>query len=90
MMSEPTGYTETMGRLNDPDNWDVAGMLADIAKNLRDESDNGRAIAAIDFLRSQMLAIAKLISFQHATKIDFMTIGEAATIAGTIAGKGDQ
>ena len=60
MMSEPTGYTETIGRLNDPDNWDVAGMLADIAKNLRDESDNGRAIAAIDFLMECMHEMAHM------------------------------
>ena len=50
----PTGYTETMSRLNDPDNWDIEGMLDDIARDLRTESDSGRALAAIDFLRSKM------------------------------------
>ena len=37
----PTGYDEMMDKLKDPRRWDVPGLIADVAEDLRRSSDNG-------------------------------------------------
>ena len=87
MNTLPTGYAETMDKLARPDNWDVPGLIADIAEGLRLESDNGAALAVIDAMRFGMQDIAQRIAHGHATRIDPTTIQEAADIATTFVDK---
>ena len=77
----PTGYAETMDKLKDPKRWDVPGVIADVAEDLRRSTDCGEALAVIDTLLFRMQDIAKLISHQHAKTITPDTVREAANIA---------
>ena len=77
----PSGYAETMDKLKRPDNWDVPGVISDVAEDLRCYSDNGSALAVIDTLCFRMKEIAELISHGHAKKIDADTIRKAGEIA---------
>lgn len=45
-------YDETMQHLNDPDDWDVQGIITGVSKRLRDTGDE-HAAAVVDWLRSQ-------------------------------------
>lgn len=79
----PEGYAETMECLNKPKDWDVPGLIDDIAERLRDggEVPNGLALAVIDKLMFGMTFIAKKIAHEHAERIDASTIKEAANMA---------
>ena len=48
----PRGYAETMDRLNKPRTWDVPGMIADMAENIRRGNGvpDGQVLAAIDWM----------------------------------------
>ena len=48
----PSGYATTLDCLNQPEAWDVPGMIADIAENLRVGNDvpDGQLLAAIDWM----------------------------------------
>lgn len=54
-MSETTelrGYQTTLNCLNQPGGWDVPGMIADMAENLRQENEvsPGQLLAALDWM----------------------------------------
>ena len=48
----PHGYAETMDCMNQPKSWDVPGMIADMAENLRrgNEVAEGQLLAALDWM----------------------------------------
>lgn len=48
----PTGYPETLDAMNRPKDWDVPGMIADMAENLRrgNEVAEGQLLAALDWM----------------------------------------
>jgi hypothetical protein len=48
----PAGYAETMDCMNQPKSWDVPGMIADMAENLRrgHEVPDGQLLAALDWM----------------------------------------
>lgn len=48
----PTGYAETMDCLNKPKDWDVPGLIADMAEYLRQDLDvsPGQLLAALDWM----------------------------------------
>lgn len=74
-----------MDALKRPDDWDVPGMIADIAENIRRDNyvPPGQVLAVIDTLVFRMKDIADRISDGHAKRIDSKTIREAAEIAAT-------
>jgi len=48
----PSGYSETLDCMNQPRSWDVPGMIADMAENLRlgNEVAEGQLLAALDWM----------------------------------------
>ena len=48
----PVGYNETIDCMNQPKSWDVPGMIADIAENVRCGNNvaNGQLLAALDWM----------------------------------------
>lgn len=48
----PVGYAETIDCMNQPKSWDVPGMIADMAENLRrgNEVAEGQVLAALDWM----------------------------------------
>lgn len=88
----PVGYAETMDALNRPNDWDVPGMIADVAEFTRRELDvpHGQALAVIDTLTFRMRDIANLIHPDHAKRIDHETIRQAAEIAARFCDKPDR
>ena len=48
----PAGYSETIDRMNQPQSWDVPGMIADMAEYLRvgNEVPAGQLLAALDWM----------------------------------------
>jgi hypothetical protein len=46
------GYAETLDCMNRPKDWDVPGMIADMAENLRrgNEVSEGQLLAALDWM----------------------------------------
>jgi len=52
----PRGYAETLHCMNQPDSWDVHGMIADMAENLRRDNDvaAGQLLAAIDWMTERL------------------------------------
>ena len=48
----PAGYAETMDCLNKPSDWDVPGMIADMAEYIRQGLDvpPGQLLAALDWM----------------------------------------
>lgn len=52
MTHVPTGYAETLDAMNRPKDWDVPGMIADMAENLRrgNEVPEGQLLAALDWM----------------------------------------
>ena len=48
----PRGYSQTLDCMNQPRKWDVPGMIADMAENLRVENDvpPGQLLAALDWM----------------------------------------
>ena len=48
----PAGYAETLDCMNEPRDWDVPGMIADLAENLRrgNEVADGQLLAALDWM----------------------------------------
>jgi hypothetical protein len=48
----PFGYAVTLDCMNQPRKWDVPGMIADMAENLRRENDvpAGQLLAALDWM----------------------------------------
>lgn len=85
----PSGYAETMDKLKDPSRWDIPGVIADVAEDLRRHSDNGAALAVIDTLSFRMKDIAERITHGHAKKIDADTIREAGDIASMFVSETD-
>jgi len=48
----PAGYAETLDCMNRPKDWDVPGMIADMAENIRrgNEVAEGQLLAALDWM----------------------------------------
>lgn len=48
----PAGYAVTLDCMNQPKSWDVPGMIADMAENLRrgNEVAEGQLLAALDWM----------------------------------------
>jgi hypothetical protein len=48
----PAGYSATIDCMNEPKSWDVPGMIADMAENLRLGNDvpEGQLLAALDWM----------------------------------------
>lgn len=59
----PAGYAETMDCLNKPEDWDVRGMIADMAENLRrgNEVQEGQVLAALDWMTFRLQSVEKAI-----------------------------
>jgi hypothetical protein len=65
----PRGYAATLDCLNQPDSWDVPGMIADMAENLRKENDVplGQLLAAIDWMTFRLREAAAVIRNTNVT-----------------------
>lgn len=51
----PAGYSITMGFLEQPKSWDVPGLIADIARNVRRGAfDDGQVLAALDWMQARL------------------------------------
>lgn len=48
----PVGYNETIDCMNKPNDWDVPGMIADMAEYIRrgNEVPEGQVLAALDWM----------------------------------------
>jgi hypothetical protein len=84
VLNDTDNYAATMDALASPADWDVPGIIADVANRLKQEGD-GKAAAVIDTLSFRMRDIAQRISHGHAKRIDANTVQEAAEIAATFA-----
>ena len=80
-MSEvPRGWAETMDCLNQPDSWDVPGMIGDMAEHLRVGNDvpPGQLLAAIDWMTFRLneirpilgMADSELSAIAHGRPVD--------------------
>lgn len=49
-----TGYSETMAKFEQSENWDLAGVIEDALASLKDSTDEGSAVAVIEVLRSRL------------------------------------
>jgi hypothetical protein len=76
----PVGYAETLDCMNQPRLWDVPGMIADMAENLRrgNEVAEGQLLAALDWMtfrlrecRSVLVAAdSELSAVAHGRPVD--------------------
>lgn len=96
----PLGYAETMDCMNQPDKWNVPGMIADMAENLRrgNEVPEGQLLAAIDWMTFRLVDARRILVCADSElsamgcgrpgdKDELMRIsGEARTMCGTLRG----
>ena len=76
----PAGYAETLDCMNQPQSWDVHGMIADMAEYIRrgNEVPEGQLLAALDWLtfrlkecrQTLVLADAELSAIAHGRVVD--------------------
>jgi hypothetical protein len=76
----PDGYAETLDCMNRPKSWDVPGMIADMAENLRcgDYVAEGDLLAALDWMvfrlrecrQTLVLADSELSAIGHGRVVD--------------------
>ena len=59
----PAGYAETLDCMNQPKQWDVPGMIADMAENLRrgNEVAEGQLLAALDWMTFRLKECRKVL-----------------------------
>lgn len=77
-MTNQEQYAITMDQLNDPQSWDVPGIIADISQRMLEHEDGAAAAACIDNLCFAIQKIDKLI--RTGPIINAKTIGEAAEV----------
>ena len=76
----PAGYADTLDCMNQPQSWDVPGMIADMAENLRrgNEVAEGQLLAALDWMvfrlkecrQTLVLADSELSAIGHGRVVD--------------------
>jgi len=59
----PAGYVKTMDCLDNPKDWDVPGIIASMAQNLRqgDEVAEGQLLAALEWMTSRLTESRKTL-----------------------------
>lgn len=65
----PRGYADTLDCMNQTGSWDVAGMIADMAENLRRENDvpPGQLLAALDWMTFRLTEAKRVIENTNVT-----------------------
>ena len=81
--SVPAGYAETMDCVNQPDSWDVPGMIADMAEYLRQglEVPPGQLLAALDWMTFR-LKESQSLSARVSNGVYALLKEEASEVAG--------
>ena len=81
----PSGYAETLDCMNRPRDWDVPGMIADMAEYIRTglEVPPGQLLAAIDWMTFRLKESASAMRGANITDESVATLIE--TVAGSEA-----
>lgn len=66
----PRGYSQTLDCMNKPKSWDVPGMIADMAENLRVGNDvsPGQLLAALDWMTFRLKEAKQALSGVNLTE----------------------